>query len=46
MKKKRWLCLVLLAAAIIMCIYGAFRGDVKDVLIKATKICLECIGLG
>ena len=48
MKKQRkvWISLILFAAALAVCIYGALRGEAKDVLIKATKICLECIGLG
>ena len=48
MKKQRkaWISLILFALALAVCVYGAIRGEAKDVLIKATKICLECIGLG
>ncbi len=47
-KKKRngLISIILFAAALAMCIYGALDGEAKEVLIKATKICLECIGLG
>ncbi len=37
---------VLLAAALIFIIAGILNGSMQDVLIKATKICTECIGLG
>ena len=38
--------LILLAAAIGVCIYGAATGQAQSVFVKATKICMECIGLG
>lgn len=25
---------------------GIFRGEVNDILMKAVRICLECIGIG
>ena len=37
---------ILLAAAIGVCIYGAATGQAQSVFVKATKICMECIGLG
>ena len=37
---------VLLAAALMFIIAGILNGSLQDVLIKATKICTECIGLG
>ena len=36
----------LLAAALMFIIVGILNGSLQDVLIKATKICTECIGLG
>ncbi|MBQ6332339.1 MAG: thioredoxin [Clostridia bacterium] len=27
-------------------LYGAFAGQASSVLTKATRICLECIGIG
>ena len=27
-------------------VLGAYSGEIQMVLIKATRICLECIGLG
>ena len=27
-------------------LYGVFSGQVSSVLVKATHICLECIGIG
>ena len=38
------LALLLLAAALIA--LGVWNGGARDVLIKATNICTECIGLG
>ncbi len=29
-----------------MIVYGIFRDEMTDVLNKAIRICLECIGLG
>ena len=40
------LSLVLLALAVGMCIYGAATGEAEAVLMKAIRICMECIGLG
>ncbi|MBP3912854.1 MAG: hypothetical protein J6D14_00395 [Lachnospiraceae bacterium] len=37
---------ILLAAAIVFVVLGMFNGSMKDVLVKAIKICSECIGLG
>ncbi len=38
--------LLLFAAAVAMCLYGALTGEAEAVLLKAAKICMECIGLG
>ena len=37
---------VLLAAAICFVVMGIFNGSMRDVLVKAIKICTECVGLG
>ena len=37
--------LVLLAAAVFLCIYGAVSGEMEIVFTKAATICMECIGL-
>ena len=37
---------VLMAAAVLFIVLGIFNGSMKDVLIKAIKICTECVGLG
>ena len=47
MKKKEWI----LPAGLLLCgtlliVLGIFRGEPLTVLEKATKICLECIGIG
>ena len=48
MKKEapRYLTLLLLLAALGLCVYGAAVGQARDVLTKAATICMECIGLG
>jgi len=38
--------LVIFILAIIFIIIGIFNGSMSDVLIKASKLCTECIGLG
>ncbi|MBQ8079164.1 MAG: thioredoxin [Oscillospiraceae bacterium] len=35
-----------MAAAILFIVIGIFNGSMKDVLVKAIKICTECVGLG
>lgn len=45
-KSRTMLSLLLFAAAIGMCVYGAAGGQARDVFIKAINICMECIGLG
>ena len=37
---------VLLAAAVCFVVMGIFNGSMRDVLVKAIKICTECVGLG
>lgn len=34
------------AAAVILIILGIAGGGLRDVLVKAVKICMECVGLG
>ena len=38
--------LAVLVLAIVFIVVGIFNGSMSDVLIKASKICTECIGLG
>lgn len=37
---------VIAALGIVMMGYGIWRGEMETVLIKAVRICLECIGIG
>ena len=37
---------VLLVAAVIVVVLGFQNGSMKDVLVKAIRICTECVGLG
>lgn len=37
---------VLLIVGTAMLCFGAWRGEAAAVLSKATKVCLECVGIG
>ena len=37
---------IILAAAAVCIIHGIYNGSMRDVFVKATNICTECIGLG
>lgn len=41
-----WLRYGLLAATLVILLYGFFAGGTNDVLTKAINICTECVGLG
>lgn len=42
----RWCGIGVAALGLALMVYGISRGEVAVVLEKATKICLECIGIG
>lgn len=44
--KIRWPSLALLAVALAFIAIGALNGEYREVLGKAVRICLECIGIG
>ena len=44
--KKAMIQVILLAVGAAMLCYGAWRGEVKVVLSKAVRLCLECVGIG
>ncbi|MGB9666838.1 MAG: CD1871A family CXXC motif-containing protein [Candidatus Cryosericum sp.] len=47
MNRRVWLLRALLAGlAVTGIVLGARNGEVQTVLTKATKVCLECIGIG
>lgn len=41
-----WIGIVLVFLGLILMAIGIFRGEMAVVLEKATRICLECIGIG
>jgi hypothetical protein len=46
MKHRKWITLLLLAAAGILILTGIGIGEPAQVAQKAINICLECIGVG
>jgi len=46
MKKRSIIAIGLMALGIAFIVLGVYRGDTDSVLVKATMICMECIGLG
>ena len=45
-QRKRVLQSVLLAAAVLMIGFGAWRGEADTVFSKAIRLCMECVGIG
>ncbi|WP_311562110.1 CD1871A family CXXC motif-containing protein [Peptoniphilus duerdenii] len=44
--KSRYFTLLVLVTSVAMTYYGYQNGEVKVVLEKAIRICMECIGIG
>lgn len=44
--KQSLICIILLAAGVIMVLFGVLRGEAGIVLAKAIRLCLECVGIG
>lgn len=44
--KSAWTPVVIMSLSVLMMAYGGFRGEMKVVLDKAIRICMECIGIG
>lgn len=44
--KSRWISMLIVLGSIAMIYIGYNNGEVKVVLAKAIRICMECIGIG
>ena len=44
--KKNLPALLTLAAAVLLIVAGIFHGQPTQVLAKAVRICMECVGIG
>lgn len=44
--KKTGLSFLILVLGVASIIYGIYRGEAYTVFSKASKICLECVGIG
>ncbi len=38
--------LLLLAAGVLMLLFGVWRGETDTVFSKAIRLCMECVGIG
>ena len=45
-KYRRLISVIALLVGVLLVVLGIFRGEVAVVLGKASRICLECIGIG
>lgn len=45
-KKRKIIASISLCAGIALVLAGIFRGEAEAVFNKATRICMECIGIG
>ena len=45
-KKRRIIAIISLSLGIVLVVAGIFRGEAETVFYKATRICMECIGIG
>ena len=45
-KHRKIIAIVSLCIGIVLVLAGIFRGEAETVFNKATRICMECIGIG
>ena len=44
--KRQSLAILLIILAVGFMVLGLYRGEIAEVFLKSTNICLECIGIG
>ena len=45
-KKEKFAAVIILIVSIVLIVAGIALGDHEDVMSKAVRICMECIGIG
>ncbi|MDR2546649.1 MAG: thioredoxin [Lachnospiraceae bacterium] len=45
-KKRIWVTVALLLLGIAMMVMGIWRGEMREIMLRTSLVCFDCIGLG